>query len=92
MKTTFTLVYILIQGKRNSPIRAISSTDKRLQSARLLIILLQLTCVTLMGDRLCGLVVRVLGYRSGGTGSIPGTTRKKSSGSGTGSTQAREYN
>jgi hypothetical protein len=36
-------------------------------------------------DRLCGLVVRVLGYRSGGPGSIPGTTRKKSSGSGTGS-------
>jgi hypothetical protein len=31
-------------------------------------------------DRLCGLVVRVLGYRSGGPGSIPGTTRKKSSG------------
>jgi hypothetical protein len=29
-------------------------------------------------------VVRVLGYRSGGPGSIPGTTRKKSSGSGTG--------
>jgi hypothetical protein len=28
-------------------------------------------------DRLCGLVVRVLGYRSGGPGSIPGTTRKK---------------
>jgi hypothetical protein len=28
-------------------------------------------------DRLCGLVVRVLGYRSGGTSSIPGTTRKK---------------
>jgi hypothetical protein len=36
--------------------------------------------------------VRVLGYRSGGPGSIPGTTRKKSSGSGTGSTQPREYN
>jgi hypothetical protein len=34
-------------------------------------------------DRLCGLVVRVLGYRFGGAGSIPGTTRKKSSGSGT---------
>jgi hypothetical protein len=33
-----------------------------------------------------------LGYRSGGPGSIPGTTRKKSSGSGTGSTQPREYN
>jgi hypothetical protein len=28
-------------------------------------------------DRLCGLVVRVLGYRSLGPGSIPGTTRKK---------------
>jgi hypothetical protein len=26
-------------------------------------------------DRLCGLVVRVLDYRSGGPGSIPGTTR-----------------
>jgi hypothetical protein len=26
-------------------------------------------------DRLCGLVVRVLGYRSGGPGSIPSTTR-----------------
>jgi hypothetical protein len=42
--------------------------------------------------RLCGLVVRVLGYRSGGPGSILGTTRKKSSESGTGSTQPREYN
>jgi hypothetical protein len=41
--------------------------------------------------RLCSLVVRVLGYRSGGPGSIPGTT-KKNSGSGTGSTQPREYN
>jgi hypothetical protein len=41
---------------------------------------------------LCGLVVRVLGYRSGGTGSIPDITRKQSSGSGTGSTQPREYN
>jgi hypothetical protein len=28
-------------------------------------------------DRLCGLVVRVLGYRSGGPGSISGTTKKK---------------
>jgi hypothetical protein len=43
-------------------------------------------------DRLCDLVVRVLGYRAGGPGSIPGTTIKKSSGSGTGSTQPREYN
>jgi hypothetical protein len=30
-----------------------------------------------INDRLCGLVVRVLGYRSGGPGSIPGTTKKK---------------
>jgi hypothetical protein len=28
-------------------------------------------------DRLCGLVVRVLGYRSGGPGSIPRIIRKK---------------
>jgi hypothetical protein len=28
-------------------------------------------------DRLCGLVVRVLGYRSGDPGLIPGTTMKK---------------
>jgi hypothetical protein len=41
---------------------------------------------------LCGLVARVLGYRSGGPGSIPGTTRKKKcSGSGTGCTQPHEY-
>jgi hypothetical protein len=28
-------------------------------------------------DRICDLVVRVFGYRSGGPGSIPSTTRKK---------------
>jgi hypothetical protein len=28
-------------------------------------------------DRLCGLVVRVLGYRSASPGSIPGITRKE---------------
>jgi hypothetical protein len=45
------------------------------------------------GTKLRFLMVRVLGYRSGGPGSIPGTTgKKKSSGSGTGSTQPREYN
>jgi hypothetical protein len=43
-------------------------------------------------DRLCGLVARVLVYRFGGPGSIPGTTRKKSSGSVMGFTQPREYN
>jgi hypothetical protein len=33
--------------------------------------------IIIMIDRLCGLVVRVLGYRSGGPGSIPCTTKKK---------------
>jgi hypothetical protein len=42
-------------------------------------------------DSLCGLVVRVLGYRSGGPDSIPGTTRKKVLSPGTGSTQPHEY-
>jgi hypothetical protein len=49
------------------------------------------THIVYLIDRLCGLVVRVLGYISVGPGSIPGTT-KKSSGSGTGFTQPREYN
>jgi hypothetical protein len=31
--------------------------------------------ITFASICLCGLVVRVLGYRSGGPGSIPGTTR-----------------
>jgi hypothetical protein len=35
------------------------------------------THVQYLYDRLCGLVVRVLGYRSGGPGSITVTTRKK---------------
>jgi hypothetical protein len=33
--------------------------------------------VVVSSDRLCGLVVRVFGYKSGGPGSVPGTTRKK---------------
>jgi hypothetical protein len=44
-------------------------------------------------DRLCGLVVRVLGYRSRGPGffaALPDFLR--SSGFGTGATQLREYN
>jgi hypothetical protein len=44
-------------------------------------------------DRLCGLVVRVLGYRSGGSGFDSLHYQKKNiSGSGTGSTQPRDYN
>jgi hypothetical protein len=34
-------------------------------------------CVCVCVDRLCGLVVRVLGYKFGGPGSIPGTTKKQ---------------
>jgi hypothetical protein len=48
--------------------------------------------VNIMLDLLCGLVVRVPGYRSRGPGSIPGADFLRSSGSGTGSTQTREYN
>jgi hypothetical protein len=36
--------------------------------------------ILLASDRLCGLVVRVPDYRSGGPGFIPGTTRKKAVG------------
>jgi hypothetical protein len=43
-------------------------------------------------DRLCGLVVRVLGYRSEARVRFPALPEKKSNGSGTGSTQSREYN
>jgi hypothetical protein len=34
-------------------------------------------CICMLVDRLCGLVVRVPGYRFGGPCSIPGNTRKK---------------
>jgi hypothetical protein len=40
-------------------------------------IIVTFVVITVIKDCLCGLVVRVLGYRSGGPGSIPGTTRKK---------------
>jgi hypothetical protein len=44
-------------------------------------------------DRLCGLVVRVPGYRSRGPGTIPSATDFLTScGPGTGSTEPREYN
>jgi hypothetical protein len=43
-------------------------------------------------DHLCGLVVRVPGYRSRGPGSIPGLSHCLRSGSGTVSTQPCECN
>jgi hypothetical protein len=48
--------------------------------------------VSLVNDRLCGLVARVLDYRCRGPGFDSRALQKKSSGSGTGSTQPREYN
>jgi hypothetical protein len=39
--------------------------------------IIKLTLLYKIIDRLCGLVVRILGYRSGSKGSVPGTTRKK---------------
>jgi hypothetical protein len=38
---------------------------------------LNLNSVPFLVYRLCGLVARVIGYRFGGPGSIPGSTRKK---------------
>jgi hypothetical protein len=42
-----------------------------------MIIIIITIIVIIIDDRLCGLVDKVLGYRSGGPGSIPGTTKKK---------------
>jgi hypothetical protein len=57
-------------------------------------IFLTLKSVSDISDRLCGLVVKVPGYRFRGPGSILGATRffLRSSGSGTGSTQPRDDN
>jgi hypothetical protein len=45
---------------------------KFMTSALLLLFIINIIII----DRPCGLVVRVLGYRSGGLGSISGTTKK----------------
>jgi hypothetical protein len=41
------------------------------------VVIIIIIIITIIIDRLFGLVVRVLGYRSGGPDSIPGTTKKK---------------
>jgi hypothetical protein len=55
------------QGKMNCHEWQRANTKYRHYSIIVIIIII---------DRLCGLVVRVLGYRSGDPGSIPGTTKK----------------
>jgi hypothetical protein len=49
-------------------------------------------CIETVRDRFCGLVVRVLDYRCRDPGFDSQALQKKSSGSGTGCTQPREYN
>jgi hypothetical protein len=49
---------------------------KKILAAKMITFTIKI-CYLSHTDRLCGLVVRVLGYRSGGPGSIPGTNRKK---------------
>jgi hypothetical protein len=82
----------LITVKTKFTYLAFAIEEAKLKKKILYSLLNVLFLVSWISDRLCGLVLRVLGYRSGGPGSIPGSTRKKSSGSGTGSTQPREYN
>jgi hypothetical protein len=53
------------------------SQKLKLTFKSVIIICIIIIIIIIIIDRLCGLVVRVLGYRSGGLGSISGTTRKK---------------
>jgi hypothetical protein len=62
---TFTLTYITHNVIQSGPRDTADLTQVKYYT------------VLTYSDRLCGLVVRVLGYRSGGPGSIPDTTRKK---------------
>jgi hypothetical protein len=57
--------------------KTIEIVDSNISSKILIVFKVICFCKNIKRDRLCGLVVRVLGYRSGGPGSIPGTTRKK---------------
>jgi hypothetical protein len=58
-------------GFRNCPVQIV---PRHSYSAKFCVII-----IIIIIDRLCGLVVTVLGYRSRGPSSIPGTTRKKNS-------------
>jgi hypothetical protein len=61
-------------------------------TVRIIFDILKLYIQSKMKDCLCGLVVRVLDHRYRGPGFDSRALQKKSSGSGTGSTQPREYN
>jgi hypothetical protein len=65
-------------GEDSSCFRSSGHCDRR-NEGRNLNILLQKDIYkwTVLYDRICDLVVTVLGYRSRGPGSIPGTARKK---------------
>jgi hypothetical protein len=76
-------IYVLVRNKKGkeSSQRVLEITDSSVIHIAIYI-----------ADHLCGLVVRVLGYRSGSPGSIPGTTKEKRVvGLERGSTQPREY-
>jgi hypothetical protein len=60
-------------ARRQSTNWACRHCEARVQLGFVIIIII----IIIIIDHLCGLVVRVLGYRSGGPGSTPGTTRKK---------------
>jgi hypothetical protein len=53
------------------------SNGKKQQNVRRGHFLSEIQVAHVSSDSLCGLVARVLGYRSGGPGSILGTTKKK---------------
>jgi hypothetical protein len=74
----FSTVKILINERKRRVLEVISKKCKSFQhySQNSEIYYDRNKYITLL-DRLCGLVVRLLGYRSGGPGSIPGTTKKK---------------
>jgi hypothetical protein len=61
---------------RTERVNGVSQNADRVQISKIISSMFR-SGVQVKTDRLCGLVVRVLGYRSGGPGSIPGTTRKK---------------
>jgi hypothetical protein len=61
---------VQLSGQRDGSLRPYSRFSRQEQ-------LLFYQVTPQLYSRVCGLVFRVLGYRSGGPGSIPGTTRKK---------------